>query len=111
MSTYVMWKAVQTIGIFKEDDEINVQEECFEDGNNPVLKNLREQTEKRKNWKASSTGKTLCRKVTRKALMKTVKKQITKHIKELHPTNVSLVSLSDAKRILPHHESDLLGKD
>ena len=74
-------------------------------------KNLREQTEMRKNWKASSTGKTLCRKVTRKALMKTVKKQIAKHIKELNPTNVSLVSLSEAKRVLPHHESDLLGKD
>ena len=40
--------------------------------------------------------------------MKSVKKQITNHITELNPTNVSLVSLSEAKRVLPRHESDLL---
>ena len=34
---YTMWKAVQTIGIF-EDDEIDVQEECFEDGTNPCIR-------------------------------------------------------------------------
>ena len=55
-------------------------------------KNLREQTGLRKNRKASGTGKTL----HRKALMETVKKQITKHIRELNPTNVSLVSLSES---------------
>ena len=55
-------------------------------------KNLREQIGLRKNQKASGTGKTLQRKV----LMKTVKKQITKHIRELNPTNVLLVSLSES---------------
>ena len=40
--------------------------------------------------------------------MKAVKKQITKHIRELNPTNISLLSLSEAKRGVPHHESDLL---
>ena len=40
-----MWKAVQTIGIFEEeDDDINGQENSFEDGTNPVSKSLREQT-------------------------------------------------------------------
>ena len=34
---YTMWKMVQTIGIFKEDDEIDIQEECFEDGTNPYI--------------------------------------------------------------------------
>ena len=29
-----MGKAVQTIGIFEEDNEIDVQEECFEGGTN-----------------------------------------------------------------------------
>ena len=56
----------------------------------------------------SGTGKTLHRKATRKVLTKTVKKQITKYIRELNPTNVSLLSLSEAKRILPHHERNLL---
>ena len=31
-----MWKAVQTIGIFEDDDE-----EFFEDGSNPVLKKFK----------------------------------------------------------------------
>ena len=35
-----MWKAVQTIRIF-EDDEINIQEKCFEDGTNPVSKKFK----------------------------------------------------------------------
>ena len=34
---YTMWKAVQTIGIFEEDDKIYIQEECFENQwNQPV---------------------------------------------------------------------------
>ena len=106
-----MGKTVQTIGIFEEDDKIDVQEECFEDGTNPVSKKLKGADRTEKNQKASGTGKTLRRKATRKALMKTVKKQIKKHITELNPTNVSLVSLSEAKCVVPHHESDLLRKD
>ena len=97
-----MWKAVQTIGIFEEEDnEINVQEKSFEDGTNPVSKKLKgaDRTVKKSE---SSIGKTL----RRKALTKTVKKQITKHIRELNPTDVSLVSLSEAKRVLPYHDRD-----
>ena len=37
---------------------------------------------------STDTGKTLRR---RKVLMKAVKKQITKHIRELNPTNISLL--------------------
>ena len=99
-----MWKAVQTIGIFEEeDDDIDGQENSFEDGTNPVSKKLKgaDRTVKKSE---SGTGKTL----RRKALTKSVKKQITNHITELNPTNVSLVSLSEAKRVLPRHESDLL---
>ena len=65
-----MWKAVQTIGIFEEeDDEIDIQEESFEDRTNPVLIKFKgaDRTEKKLE---SGTGKTL----HRKALMKTVKK-------------------------------------
>ena len=92
-----MWKAVQAIRIFEEEDnEINVQEKSFEDGANPVSKKLKgaDRTVKKSE---SGIGKTL----RRKALAKTVKKQITKHIRELNPTDVSLVSLSEAKRVLP----------
>ena len=99
-----MWKAVQTIGIFgEEDDEIDIQEKSFEDGTNSVLKKLKgaDRTVKKSE---SDTGNTL----RRKALTKTVKKQITNHITELNPTNVSLVSLSKAKRVLLRRESDLL---
>ena len=58
-----MWKAVQTI---KEGDEIDIQGECFEDGTNPITKKFKGADRTEKNWKASSTGKTLCRKVTKK---------------------------------------------
>ena len=106
-----MGKMIQTIGIFEEDDTVDVKEECFKDGTNPVSKKLKGADRTKKKRKASGTGKTLHRKATRKALMKTVKKQIIKHIRELNPTNVSLVSLSEAKCVVPHHESDLLRKD
>ena len=83
-----MWKAVQTIGIFKEeDDEIDVQEKSFEDGTNPVSKKLKG-ADRIVKKSESGTGKTLLR----KALTKNVKEQITKHITELNPANVLLVS-------------------
>ena len=50
-----MWKAAQTIRIL-EDDEINIQEECFEDGTNPVTKKLKgadkteKQSESQQHW-------------------------------------------------------------
>ena len=69
-----MGKTVQTIGIFEEDEKINIQEEHFEDGTNPVSKKLKGANRTEKNRKASGTGKTLRRKATRKALMTTVKK-------------------------------------
>ena len=54
-----MWKAVQTIGIFEEeDDEIDGQEKSFEDRTNPVSKKLKgaDRTVKKSE---SGTGKTL----------------------------------------------------
>ena len=59
----------------------------FEDGSNPVLKNLKERTALLKS--GTDTGKMLRR---RKVLTKAFKKQITKHIRELNPTNISLLS-------------------
>ena len=80
-----MWKAVQTIGIFKDDDK-----ELFEDGSNPVSKKLKGSDGTWKILKISAdTGKTLRR---RKVLTKAVKKQITKHIRELNPMNILLLS-------------------
>ena len=97
-----MWKVVQTIEIFEEENnEINVQERSFEDGTNPVSKKLKE-ADRTVKKSESGIGKTL----RTKALTKTVKKQITKHIRELNPTDVSLVSLSEAKRVLPYHDRD-----
>ena len=76
-----MWKAVQTIG----DDNEGV----FEDGSSPVLKKLKGADRTGKILKiGADTGKMLGR---RKVLTKAVKKQITKHIRELNPTNVSLL--------------------
>ena len=34
---YTMWKVVQSIEIFEGDNEIDVQEECFEDGTNTYI--------------------------------------------------------------------------
>ena len=89
-----MWKAV----IFEDDDE-----EFLEDGNNPVSKKLKGADGTGKS--STDTGKTMRR---RKVLTKAVKKEITKHIRELNPTNISLLSLSEAKYGVPRHESDLL---
>ena len=88
-----MWKAV----IFEDDDEF------LKDGSNPVSKKLKGVDGTGKN--GADTSKMLRR---RKVLTKAVKKQITKHIRELNPTNISLLSLSEAKRSVPCHESDLL---
>ena len=75
-----MWKAIQMIG---DDDEV------FEDGSSVVLKKVKGADKTRKILKiGADIGKTLCR---RKVLTKAVKKQITKHIRELKPTNVSLL--------------------
>ena len=75
-----MWKAVQTIG---DDDKefLKMGAAGFEklkgaDGTGKILKI------------GTGTGKTLRR---RKVLTNAVKKQITKHIRELNPTNVSLL--------------------
>ena len=76
-----MWKAIQTIG---DDDE-----EVFEDGSSVVLKKVKGADKTGKILKiGADTGKTLRR---RKVLTKAVKKQITKHIRELNRTNVSLL--------------------
>ena len=76
-----MWKAVQTIG---DDDE-----EFLKMGAARFWKKLKGVDGTGKILKiGADTGKTLCR---RKVLTKTVKKQITKHIRELNPTNVSLL--------------------
>ena len=48
-----MWKAVQTIGIFEEDDDIDGQENRFEDGTNPVTKKLKGADRTVKNRKAA----------------------------------------------------------
>ena len=48
-----MWKAVQTIGIFEEDDDIDGQENSFEDGTNPVSKKLKGADRTVKNQKAA----------------------------------------------------------
>ena len=91
-----MWKAVQ---IFEDDDE----EEFLEDGSNAVSKRLKGADGTGKQSKSNvDTGKTSRR---RKVLTKAVKKQITK---QLNPTNISLLSLSEVKRGVPRHESDLL---
>ena len=74
-----MWKAVQTIAVFEDDDE-----EFFEDASFEKIKGA-DGTVK----SGADTGKTLRR---RKVLTKAVKKQITKHIRELNPTNISLLS-------------------
>ena len=77
-----MWKAVQTIG---DDDE-----EFLKMGSSPVLKKVKgaDKTGKILKIGADTSNLTLCR---RKVLTKAVKKQITKHIRELNPTNVSLL--------------------
>ena len=81
----LMWKAVQTIGIFKDDNE-----EFFEDESSLVLKKLKGVDGTGKILKSGTdTDKTLRR---RKVLMKAVRKQITKHIRELNPTNISMLS-------------------
>ena len=75
-----MWKAIQTIG--DNDEE-------FEDGSSVVLKKVKGADKTGKILKiGADTDKTLRR---RKVLTKAVKKQITKHIRELNPTNVSLL--------------------
>ena len=74
-----MWKDVQTIGIFEDDNE-----EFLKIGVSKKLKGA-DGTVK----SGTDTGKTLCR---RKVLTKAVKEQITKHIRELNPTNISLLS-------------------
>ena len=74
-----MWKAVQTIGIFEDEDE-----EFLEDGSFEKLKGV-DGTVK----SSTDTGKTLHR---RKVLTKAVKEQITKHIRELNPMNILLLS-------------------
>ena len=77
-----MWKAVQTIG--------DGDEEFFEDGSSAVSKKLKGADGTGKILKiGADTGKTLRR---RKVLTKAIKKQITKHIRKLNPTNVSLLS-------------------
>ena len=88
--------------MFEDDDD----EEFFEDGSNPVSKKLKgaDGTGKTLNSSADS-GKMLCR---RKVLTKFVKKLITKHIRELNPTDISLLTLPEAKHGVPHHKSDLL---
>ena len=48
-----MWKAVQTIGIFEEDDDIDGQENSFEDGTNPISKKLKGADRTVKNQKAA----------------------------------------------------------
>ena len=61
----------------------------FEDGSSPVLKKVKGVDKTGKILKiGADTGKTLRR---RKVLTKAVKKQITKHFRELNPTNVSLL--------------------
>ena len=61
----------------------------FEDGSSPVLKKLKGADGTGKILKNDAdAGKTLRR---RKVLTKAVKKQITKHIRELNPMNVSLL--------------------
>ena len=82
ISSSLMWKAVQTIG---DDDE-----EFLKMGAARFWKNLKERMELGKYRKSAliHAGKTLRR---RKVLTKAVKKQITKHIRELNPTNVSLL--------------------
>ena len=91
-----MWKAV----IFEDDDE-----EFLEDGSNPVSKKLKGGDGTGKS--STDTVKTL-RHGRRKVLTKAAKKQITKYIRELNPTNISLLSLSEAKCGVPRHETDLL---
>ena len=81
----LMWKTIQMIGIVKDDDE-----EFFEDERSLVLKKLKGVDGIGKILKSGTdTDKTLRR---RKVLMKAVRKQITKHIRELNPTNISMLS-------------------
>ena len=77
-----MWKAVQTIG--------DGDEEFFEDGSSAVSKKLKGADRSGKILKiGADTGKMSRR---RKVLTKAIKKQITKHIRKLNPTNISLLS-------------------